>query len=247
MAHATPRCAAQTRPAVRSIQGMRPLDAAVSDVQGWQRTGPRSFYQNAGLNGGFHATPQIGDRRLTLKLFTAESVSAVGAQSSVGGVGRLKAFAAGGSAVPPCDARRVQAYRAGIVDADAIFDDLQAEVDGMTVVFRILAFVILWLGFSLIGGPLSVTPHLFPFIGSWLAGLTRCIVGAIAFLCALSWWSLFTALAYLFYKPLLGLVLLAAAAAAAAAAVKLRRKGGNAEALELGVGAQQPKVPYQEF
>jgi hypothetical protein len=99
----------------------------------------------------------------------------------------------------------------GNVPAQQMFEDAIATNTLVTWLMRLGGFILLWIGFGLLFAPLSVLADIVPIFGSLVGAAT----GLIAFLLALAVALTVIALAWLFFRPLLGLTLLVLAIAAA--------------------------------
>ena len=86
----------------------------------------------------------------------------------------------------------------------------------------------LFVAFSLIGKPLTIAPDIIPCIGRFYSNLAGCFVFAVSFFAALSLSFAVTALAWIYYRPLLGSILLALSFAVVSA--RSRRSGRRAAA-----------------
>lgn len=151
--------------------------------------------------GGFYlgadpSTPQVGDVRISFEQVPSTDVSIVARQS--GGILAPYTTSGGGS---------IELLERGIHDAASMFSTAQTENTVLTWILRAAGVLIMWLGLSMIFRPLSVLADVVPILGR--------IVGAGAGLIALllaSMMSLVTiAIAWIWYRPLLGITLLVVA------------------------------------
>jgi hypothetical protein len=151
--------------------------------------------------GGNPSAPEIGDVRIRYAYAPPQDVSIVARQTGES----FGPFPVGGGK------RNLQMLKPGLMDAAAIFEDAQAENTVLTWLLRAAgAFLGLCLGLYLVFRPLSVAGDVIPMLGNLLSlglGLVALLLGLVGAL-------LVMALAWLFYRPLLGVSLLAAAAAA---------------------------------
>jgi len=109
---------------------------------------------------------------------------------------------------------------AGEVSAQQMFEDAIATNSLVTWLIRLGGFVLIWIGFSLIFAPLSVLADVVPLFGDLVGAAT----GLIAFLLALAVALTVIAIAWLVFRPLLGIALLALAVGAAVLGFRLFRK-----------------------
>jgi len=109
---------------------------------------------------------------------------------------------------------------AGEVSAQQMFEDAIATNSLVTWLIRLGGFILIWIGFSLIFAPLSVLADVVPLFGDLVGAAT----GLIAFLLALAVALTVIAIAWLVFRPLLGIALLVLAVGAAVLGFRLFRK-----------------------
>ena len=172
-----------------------------------------SFYKGANPD-----QPAVGDMRVTYSAIQAQTYSMAAQQTN----GTLTTFH---------DAKndyKIALIEPGVVSAQKLFADQASTEKLVTWACRVVGFLLLLFGFSLIMGPLSMLVAFLPF----LQGL----VGAGTFLVALGLSIPITlvtiAVAWLASRPLLGSGLLVAAAAAvwALRSVAVKKKTATARA-----------------
>jgi hypothetical protein len=146
------------------------------------------------------AQPQIGDARIKFSVVEPGLVSLIAAQN--GDTFAAYQTKAGGT---------IAMIVSGNVPAQQMFEDAIATNTLVTWLMRLGGFILLWIGFGLLFAPLSVLADIVPIFGSLVGAAT----GLIAFLLALAVALTVIALAWLFFRPLLGLTLLVLAIAAA--------------------------------
>lgn len=152
-------------------------------------------------NGGFYigtspSSPQIGDTRVTFRVTKPTTVSLVSQQ--IGNTFEPYVAASGGT---------VELLQTGTHSADAMFDKAEKSNKLLTLAIRIGGFLLMFIGINLILRPLSVVADIVPFLGSLVgAGL-----GIISFLVAAALSLVTVAIAWVFYRPLLGVSILAVA------------------------------------
>lgn len=139
------------------------------------------------------ANPVVGDVRITFEANQPAEVSVLGKQTGK----NLGAFETSGG-------YNVADLRMGTMTKDEMFEAAQSENTILTWLIRFGGFGLMWLGLFLIGRPVTVVADILPFLGS-LASLA---VGVLAFagaaMCSLPT----IAVAWIFYRPLLGIILL---------------------------------------
>ncbi len=116
--------------------------------------------------------------------------------------------------------RNIQMLRPGLYDAQAMFNAAQDENAMLAWLLRGAGLVAFFVGFYLILRPLSVLGDVVPLVGSILNAGVALLAFCLSLICGL----LVIALAWLYYRPLLGAALLLATAAALAGMIKLIRK-----------------------
>jgi hypothetical protein len=113
---------------------------------------------------------------------------------------------------------------AGRVPAQQMFQNALAENSLLAWLLRLVGFVLLWFGFSILFQPLQVLADVVPLFGSLVGVATGLISFFIAFTLAL----LVIALSWVFFRPVLAVFLVAVAAGAVAVAVRnLAKKPKN--------------------
>lgn len=144
-------------------------------------------------------SPQIGDLRVSFSAVRPSTVSIVARQSGSSLAGyQTKA------------GRTLEMLESGDRPADAMFKAAQQRNTVLTWILRAVGFLAIFLGLYSIFKPLAVLGDVVPFIGSAL----RAGIGVLAFLITVVVWLVVVALAWLYYRPILGLALLAVAVVA---------------------------------
>ena len=192
---------------VRSIGGSVGLDFALSDEQRqyWEEAiaknqnatgGATMVHQhgNVAYFGKSETNPEIGDVRITFTKVEPKDISII---AQVNGNTFEPYIAKNG--------RDFSRVAAGNVSAAAMFADAHSSNSTLTWVLRIIGIILVMVG---LGMMFSILPTLFkviPFLGSIVGagvGLV-CIVGGLA------WSMLMISFSWLFYRPLIGIPLLA--------------------------------------
>jgi hypothetical protein len=146
------------------------------------------------------AEPQIGDARIKFSVVEPGPVSVVAAQTGDSFAGyRTKA---GGT---------IGMIATGEVSAQQMFEDAIATNTFVTWLVRLGGFVLIWIGFGLLFAPISVLADIVPIFGSLVGAAT----GLVAFLLALAVALTVIAIAWVVFRPLLGISLLVIAIVAA--------------------------------
>lgn len=145
------------------------------------------------------ATPRIGDMRVTFQLVKPCDVSVIAAQEG-------ESFSpyvtkAGGT---------IEMLKTGILTAPAMFQSAQETAAIITWLIRLGGFFAMFIGLAMILKPLSVLGDVIPFLGK----IISVGAGLIAFLISLVLSLLTIAIAWIVYRPLLGIALLVVAGGA---------------------------------
>ncbi len=155
------------------------------------------------------AQPQIGDVRVTFRVVPPGEVSLLAEQS--GDSFQAYRTKAGGT---------IEMIKSGRHDAGAMFAAAHAENTFLTWILRVVGFFLVWIGFSLVLAPLSVLADVVPLLGN----LVGTVTGFVTFLLALAVSAVVIAVAWIFFRPFLAILLLAVAAAAVFFLLKALRK-----------------------
>jgi hypothetical protein len=181
-------------------------DSIVAGIGGWEdfpappvETLPESIREKAKLSGEhlfFGAdpgAPVIGDHRVSFRIVRPHDVSIVAAQV--------------GNSLDAYHSKHgnVLLIQDGIHDAASMFRMAQDQNKTVTWLLRLLFFVLMALGLVLLLNPLKVLADVVPLIGSVVGAGT----GLIAFLLAAALSSATIAIAWLAFRPLIGVPLLA--------------------------------------
>ncbi|MGN0820945.1 MAG: TMEM43 family protein [Akkermansia sp.] len=108
----------------------------------------------------------------------------------------------------------------GVKSAKAMFNDAKSANTMMTWVFRGAGFFAMFLGLSMLVAPLEVLCDILPFLGNIVGAVSKGVCFVIALVISL----LDIALAWLFYRPVIGILLLAAVVGVIYLAKKARSK-----------------------
>lgn len=152
-------------------------------------------------DGGFYigadpASPQVSDTRIKFKVTKPTEVSVIAKQ--VDSTFEPYATKAGGT---------IELLQTGVHTADAMIQKAQESNKILTWFLRLVGFILMLLGLNMIFRPLSVIADVWPILGDIVGAGT----GIVSFLLA-SILSLITiAIAWVVYRPLLGIILLVVA------------------------------------
>jgi hypothetical protein len=142
--------------------------------------------------------PQIGDERVSFKVSYPHNISIVSQQQ-------------GNSFVPYVteNGRTIELVYDGIKTAEEIFTSEASKNSWLTWILRLVGFVLMYVGFAAILKPISTVGSVLPLLGNVLQAGTNLIAGLIAFVLSFT----VIALAWIFYRPILGISLLLVAGA----------------------------------
>jgi len=158
---------------------------------------------------GFNSTsPTIGDYRISYDVAPLGVISVVGQQAN-GGFEPYQTVA--GDQLLMVDD--------GAVPADQMFAAAQSENTVITWILRAVGLLLLFIGFTLVMGPLGVLADVLPPVGS----LVRMGTGIVAFILAAIVGAVTIAVAWFWYRPVLAIIIIAVGVAIAAGALYLGR------------------------
>jgi hypothetical protein len=160
--------------------------------------------------------PRIGDLRITWRYAQPDAVSVIGAPT---GDGFTPYATTAGD--------RLLLIRAGTVPASAMFQQAQDDNAVLTWILRLVGRVLMFIGFALLLNPLKVLADVIPPLGAGVGVGT----GALALVETLLAAPVVVAIAWLFYRPWIGIAVLAAGRAGAYGITRLRRRRPQQEKL----------------
>ena len=197
---------------VGRINDFRPLTVAADTVVP-PALGTKAKVNNGGFYVGWNpASPAVGDLRISFQEVPPTEISLVAAQT--------------GDSFSPFKAKagdNISLLQTGTHDAAAMFEKAQSDNTMMTWILRAAGLILMTIGLSMVFRPLSVAADLVPILGSIVGAGT----GFVAFLISAVLSLITIAIAWVVYRPLLGITLLVVAVAIA---VFLGMKLGKARA-----------------
>lgn len=161
--------------------GWVPLDtpvSATSTPSGWSRSGNQYDSSKWEVNSGlFGQGISAGIGKVRVKFmgtdWTNPKVTVLGKNNN----GRVQRWTAGDSWL--CSGFTLADLRAGVVSKEDLFSNLRAESSAVTMVLRIVGFLLAWFAFSRLFVPLQVAvdciPCVGPCLGDALETITCCI------------------------------------------------------------------------
>lgn len=199
---------------VRAIGGHAPLDLP-EDVPAPVGLGAAMVKQQNGFYiGGDPASPQVGDLRVSFAAVMPTEVSVIAQQT--GGTFAPYRGEAGGT---------IELIVPGVKTAEEMILAAEESNRLLTWILRVAGFLIAFVGLTTVLRPLSVLADVVPVIGRVVGAGT----GFIALLLAAALSLTVGSIAWVFYRPVVGLAILAAVAAIVAAVVVLLRKAKRPE------------------
>jgi len=155
------------------------------------------------------AAPEIGDITVSFRMVSPTNISIIAGQSG-------NSFAPYKTSV----GREIDILKTGTHTAASMFEAAQESNALWTWILRFAGFVVMFIGFKLVFKPLVVIADVLPFLG----GIVSVGTGLVSFLIAGPLSLVTIAIAWIFYRPLLGIVLLVVAAGGLAAIKFLPKK-----------------------
>jgi len=156
-----------------------------------QLVGNTIYYQTANT-----ATPEIGNTRINYEVIAPQDISIIYKQ-------------AGETLVPYQikNGETISMIQLGRITAQEMFKNAQESNKTMTWIVRVVGALLMFIGFQLILGVLPVIGSVIPFVGR-IIGIGT---GLVSFLLTLIIASVVIAIAWIAYRPLIGITLLAVA------------------------------------
>lgn len=190
------------------IQNFESLPVGSDSPLPEQLEGKAKLYDGGFYIGADPASPQVSDTRIKFKVTKPTEVSVIAKQ--VDSTFEPYATKAGGT---------IELLQTGVHTANAMIQKAQENNKILTWILRLFGFILMLFGLNMILRPLSVIADVWPILGDIVGAGT----GIVSFLLA-SILSLITiAIAWVVYRPLLGIILLVVAyGLTAAIRVKLR-------------------------
>jgi hypothetical protein len=171
------------------------------------------------------SSPVVGDYRIKYELAPLGTISVIGQQSASGFVPYQT------------DAGdQLLMVDTGNVPADQMFKEAEQANTVITWILRAVGLLLLGIGFALFMSPIGVLADVIPFLGS----LVRMGTGLIAFFLAIVVGTITIAIAWFYYRPLLGIGILVVGGLVAAGIVYLGRSRRQAAAPAPGPTSTPP-------
>jgi hypothetical protein len=152
--------------------------------------------------------PRIGDMRVSFSVVLPHDVSIIAKQQ---GDTFIDYTAKNG--------KKLNYLTDGIEDAAAMFATARSNNAIMTWLIRLGGFIVMFIGLGMVFKPISVLADVLPILGDIVEIGTGFVAGVISFVCAI----VTIAVAWIFYRPVMGILLLVAAGALVFWLIKKRR------------------------
>ena len=166
-------------------------------VQGGTIYVPNAETRNNALNTRDVASQtRIGDMRVTFRVVYPHDVSLIAKQHG----DTFVAYTAK-------NGKKLSYLEDGVKDAAEMFQTARTNNAIMTWLVRVGGFLMMFIGLSMVFKPLSVLADVLPILGDIVEMGMGLVAGIIAFICSL----VTIAIAWVFYRPVLGIILLAVA------------------------------------
>ncbi len=175
----------------------------VCRVERVQRHGTTIFVPNAATRTNeknvrdVASQPRTGDMRVVFEVVYPHDISLVAKQKGdtfVSYIAKTK--------------KKVDLLMDGVKDVSEMFEAARSANATFTWIIRLVGFFAMFFGLSMVLKPLSVLADVLPILGDIVEIGTGLVAGLVAFVCAL----VTIAIAWIFYRPVLGIILLALAA-----------------------------------
>ena len=140
--------------------------------------------------------PRIGDMKVTFRVVYPHDISLVAKQHGDTFVGYTAKTG-----------KKVDLLADGIKDSAEMFEAARSGNTMITWLIRIAGFLLMFFGLSAVLKPLSVLADVLPILGDIVEIGAGIVAGLVALVCAL----VTIAIAWLFYRPIIGCILLAVA------------------------------------
>ena len=182
----------------------------VSDMADISNIPDATFHGSGIYFGDDPSTPQIGDLRITYRIVAPTEVSIVSKQ--INASFRPYRAEAGGT---------INMLSIGIIPAEEMFENAHQRNVMWTWIIRAGGFLLMLIGIAMILRPLSVIADVVPFFGNVVGTGT----GILSFLIAAPFAFLTVAIAWLRYRPVIGITLLVLAVVVAGLIFVLSKRG----------------------
>lgn len=179
---------------VNQITAFKPLELNQKTYEIPEALGRRAKFHGGGLYIGYSpSSPRIGDLRITFEMVPPTTVSVVAKQQGNGFTGYQTEAG-----------DQLLMLREGQHTAASMFKAAQSSNRTLTWILRLVGLVLMFVGLTTILRPLSVILDVLPILGN-IAGIGT---GIVAGLLALGLSLITIGIAWVFYRPVLGIIIL---------------------------------------
>lgn len=155
------------------------------------------------------SNPSIGDMKISFKIIKPQAVSILAGQNAGAVLGPYTTPYGSYEQLVP-----------GTVDAQGMITSAKASNNSLTWILRIVGLVAVFIGFTLIFKPLSVLADVIPFIGD----IVEMGTGILAILLTIPLVTIVIGIAWIYYRPIIGIPLVVIAVGSIATIFILKKK-----------------------
>jgi len=171
------------------------------------------------------SSPCPGDTRITVTAYGSHYLSIIGKESfSKNPPIQLLSEAFGGSAFPPCSEKSLFYISSGMKSAEVLFSELNTSLEMLTQIVRLASFAVICAGIFMTFFPIDAIVEIIPFIGKYVSPMLDWALGIFAVIAGTALWLFTFSLAYIFYRPIIGVPLLIVSLGFFIFALKLQRE-----------------------
>ena len=157
---------------------------------------------------GDPANPQIGAIKIQYSIIKPLEVSVIGKQNN----NTIETYYTKNG--------KMKLLQTGVVGAESMFSSAESENTTITWLIRLGAFLAMWIGLAMLFGPITTLSSVVPMMGSIIGAGIAIITGIICIVLSF----ITMALAWIFFRPLIGVALLILAGGLLFGGFKIARK-----------------------
>lgn len=198
------------------------FDAANSDLKRSYKLSSGQFYK------GDPAMPQVGNVRITFQIVKPHTVSVIGKQNDA----TIETYVT--------RTGQIDLLETGHVGAEGMISTAESANAMLTWILRLVGFILMWLGLKMFLAPVKVLSDVVPLFGTIVGAGIGLVTGLVTF--ALSFLTI--AVAWIFFRPVIGGALLVLSIGAAIAGYRLIAKNKSASASPTQTGEPSAAQPH---
>jgi len=180
-----------------------------------------------------HEGPRVGDVRVSFAVSSATSATALAA---VDKRGLMVPWTSGAKARVSGSSTQVDELMEGDVSLESFFDTLDARVTATVWTMRIFCLLLFLISPYLVLQPIALAPERVPCVGQMIADQVCCGICLASLAIGLSWFLLVTGLCWIWFRPFVGVPLVATALLLVGGLVSHQRKQrGSTRARQKGM------------